>query len=49
MHCSKAELTIGMWYLKTKDIAGNKIEIQFYITKGDGVLLLGNQFCSKGD
>lgn len=48
-NCSDTHLTIGMWKLPLVDFNGNKVEIRFYITKGNGVLLLGNEVLSKSD
>ena len=41
-NCSDAKLTIGILRLPLEDPKGNKVKIPFYITKGDGALLLGN-------
>ena len=46
-NCSDARLTIGVWRLPLDDLNRNKIDIPFYITKGSGILLLGNEVLSK--
>lgn len=40
--CSDARITIGIWSLPLTDPSGKSFMIPFYVTKGDGVLLLGN-------
>jgi len=40
--CSDAKITIGIWNLPVVDINNNNVEIPFYVTEGDGVLLFGN-------
>lgn len=36
------KLTFFIWRLLLGDLKGNKVGIPFYVTKGDGHLLLGN-------
>jgi len=47
MKCSDAQLTIGIWDLPVVDMEGTVVKIPFYITRGDGVLLLGNEILHK--
>ena len=42
--CSDAEVTtIGIWDLPVTDMSGTEAKIPFYVTRGDGFLLLGNE------
>lgn len=41
--CSEAQITIGIWNLPVTDTCGISASIPFYITRGDGFLLLGNE------
>lgn len=41
--CSEAQLTVGIWHLPVTDINGREALIPFYLTRGDGFLLLGNE------
>ena len=43
MHCSEAELTIAVWDMPVKDVSGQEAKIPFYLTLGNGFLLLGNE------
>lgn len=45
--CSDSELVFTKWQLSLKDLSGTSLQIPFYITKGDGILLLGNDVLSK--
>ena len=47
--CSDAKLTIGMWRLPITDVHGTQALIPFYITQGDGLLLLGNEIGHKSN
>ena len=41
--CGDAEVTIGIWDLPVTDMSGTEAKIPFYVTRGDGFLLLGNE------
>ena len=47
MKCSEAQLVVGICKLPITDLNGVKASITFYITKGDGFLLLGNSILSN--
>lgn len=44
---SKSQMAIGIWKPPVADVNGIKGSIQFYITRGDGFLLLGNKMLYK--
>jgi len=48
-NCYDAELFIGIWYLPIKTLCRKGIRIKFYITKGNGLLLLGNEILHKSN
>jgi len=49
MKCSEPKVTIGVWMIPMTDLNGISFKLPFYIVNGDGVLLLGNDVCSKSN
>ena len=47
--CSDAKITIGIWRLPITDQDGFSTAIPFYILPGHGILLLGNEVCSRSN
>lgn len=45
--CSDPGITIGKWCLLITDLNGIELKIPFYITKGDGSILHGNDRIHK--
>lgn len=41
--CSEAQLTIGICDLPIVDLSSLQVQMPFYVTKGDGILLVGNE------
>lgn len=41
--CSDEQITVGIWRMQITDLKGNLVYVLFYITRGDGFLLLGNE------
>ena len=48
-NCSDAHIVFAIWELPVSDLYGTELRIPFYVTHGDGVLLLGNNVMSKCD
>ena len=42
-NCSDAQLTIRVWDLPLIDLSGIYVQILFYVTKVNGMLLVGNE------
>ena len=47
--CANSHLVFARWVLPLVDLRGNKLGIYFYVTKSDGILLLGNDFLSNSN
>ena len=47
MHCSESQLFIGKWRLPMTDLRGNEFHLPFYIVRGNGYLLIGNNIAKK--
>ena len=47
--CSDARVTICIWKLPFRDKRRTEVSIRFYIVPGDGIILFGNEVCSKSD
>lgn len=45
--CSEAELVYAIWDLPIKDMTGIEVKIPFFLTRGSGFLLLGNEICHQ--
>lgn len=45
--CSGSQIKIGIWKLPVTDVNGINANISFYIARGDGFLLLGNEIPHK--
>lgn len=47
--CSDAKITMAMWDLDVTDLTGTRVKIPFYVTEGDGFLLLDNEVVHGSD
>jgi len=47
MECSEAKLVVGIWNLPLSDLHGTEFKLPFYIVKGDGYLLVGNNIAKQ--
>lgn len=48
-NCSEAKLAFEIWYMPIRDISNKEVQITFYITHGDGLILLGNETISNSE